>query len=83
MSQKETLLNLFQRKSIWTNHELRDLQPPMYQYPVRIKEINDDLRSQGMEIVGYFHETDKKTYFYELKKISLQGDLFIQNRTSL
>lgn len=78
MTQKERLLDLFHRKSVWTNHELRDLTPAMYQYPARIKELNEDLRKQGFEIVGEFDKNDHKKYLYQLREIKpVQGDLFL------
>ena len=60
MTQLARLALLFRQKHTWSNHELRQLQPPIYQYPVRIKE----LRESGMDIRGYDHPTEKKTYLY-------------------
>lgn len=68
-TQKETLLELFHRKHTWSNFELRSLQPPMFQYPVRIKELIEE----GHDIRGTHHPTDKRIYLYTLYP---QGQLF-------
>jgi len=59
-TQRERIKGLFIIKHSWTNHELRDLKPPVYQFPVRIKE----LKEEGMDIRGAFDVNDKKTYLY-------------------
>lgn len=60
MTQQERLINLFYERKTLTNYELRALQPPIFQYPVRIKE----LRELGYDIRGEFSTEDKKKYVY-------------------
>jgi len=60
MTQQERLINLFYERKTLTNYELRALQPPIFQYPVRIKELRD----LGYDIRGEFSTEDKKKYVY-------------------
>jgi hypothetical protein len=78
VTQKERLLDLFFKRNVWTNHELREMRPAMYQFPARIKELNEgELLRQGLEIVGYFDENDRNKYFYELRPRKAKDDLFL------
>lgn len=77
MTQKARLLQMFHSKSVWSNYELRSMDVPMFQYPARILELNEDLRLKGFEIIGYFDKQDQKKYYYELREMKrVQKDLF-------
>lgn len=58
-------------KGMVSNYELRSMQPPMFQYPVRIKELIDD----GEPIIGYHDEGDRRKYWYKYCG-NIQKDLF-------
>lgn len=78
MTQKERLLDLFFQRNIMTNHELREMRPAMYQFPARIKELNEgELLHRGLEIVGYFDKNDQKKYYYELRQKKAKDDFFL------
>ena len=68
-SQKDRLLEMFYQHTTLSNYELRAMQPPMFQYPVRILE----LRRGGHNIVTTQDPTDRRRVFYTLKP---KGDLF-------
>lgn len=70
MSQKERILDIL-RRGIISNHELRRLNPPIYQYPTRIKELRD----QGYQIITRQDKSNKKTFWYELiEEINWSGN---------
>ena len=68
-TQKQRLLEILERGPI-SNYELRSLQPPVFQYPVRLME----LKEEGHPIIGYHDETDRRKYWYRL--VRSQTDLF-------
>lgn len=59
-TQKQLLLDLLMTKGSMSNYELRSLQPPIFQYPVRIHE----LQKEGHPIYGKHDENDHKKYWY-------------------
>lgn len=68
-TQKARILELFHNKQTWSNFELRALDPPCFQYPVRIKELIEE----GHNIEGWHDPHDRRKYFYTLH---LKNDLF-------
>lgn len=60
MTQKERMLALLNRRMSWTNYELRAMDPPMFQYPVRIFELRED----GHRIVTERDENDRRKVTY-------------------
>ena len=70
MSQQDRILDLLKLNGRLCNYDLRALQPPIFQYPVRIKELID----QGQPIIAYRDKTDKRKYWYQY--VHPQKDLF-------
>lgn len=64
MTQKERILSLLDSGRAVSNHELRNMSPPIYQYPVRIKE----LREAGYDIRTERDLNNPKTFYYRLIK---------------
>lgn len=70
MTQKNRLLEMFYRKNTWSNYELRSMESPIFQYPVRILE----LRREGHNIITERDPGDRRRFFYTLKP---KEDLFL------
>jgi hypothetical protein len=70
-TQKEILLSMFRSKKTLSNYELRAMNPPMFQFPVRIME----LKAEGYNIVGHKDPNEPKKYYYTLYE-AVKTDLF-------
>ena len=71
MTQKNRLLELFRMQKTLSNYELRSLQPPIFQYPVRIKELIEE----GHPIFGHHDISDRRKYLYTYQD-EIKKDLF-------
>ena len=61
-TQKDRILGILRGCSAISNYELRALDPPIFQYPVRIKELRDE----GHNIVTRHDEKDSRRWWYSL-----------------
>lgn len=76
-TQKERLFELFQRAGTLSNYELRAMQPPMFQYPVRIKELRDEGKTAGFTITTERDKNDRRKFLYTFKRTPAPpSDLF-------
>jgi hypothetical protein len=70
VTQKDRILQILKTNREVSNYELRSIQPPVFQYPVRIHE----LQQEGHQILGYPDAHDRRKYWY--KYIEPKMDLF-------
>jgi len=71
MTQKERILGILKTNRMVSNYDLRTLQPPCFQYPVRIHELIEE----GHPIIGFRDKKERSKYWYQY--VEPKKDLFV------